>query len=207
MDLHPLLIGIAGGSTSGKTTLTARLKDQLADRASYLSYDEYYAPFRQRQDLTLDEEGPEVYRNSDFMNDLIQLKSGQSIKLKTNSREMKAKGLSERRVEQRPILLVEGYLIFHNPEVRRLFDMKIFIDITEDEMVRRRRLRRKAVQQSRFDTDTYIQHTMLPGYRTYVLPQIAYADTVLNGELPLDVLTNQIYAEFEKKFGADLKTL
>lgn len=187
-----LLIALAGGSASGKTTLTSELARQWGDQVATLSYDEYYILRRNRQGREVDEEGPDVFDNEAFLRDLKLLKAGYAIEIESNSRETTAQGITRRRVEPRPIVLVEGYLLLHDPEAREQFDHTFFVNIPEEEMVRRRVQRRDPIHPNRHDTDEYIANTMLPGYRRYVLPQRQYADVILDGMQPTTTLAQQV---------------
>lgn len=186
-----VFIGIAGGSTSGKTTLTAELARQWGDRVATLSYDEYYIS-RSKRPPVVEEESPEIYNNNAFLRDLKRLKVGQPIEIASDSRETAQLGVGTRRVEPRPIILVEGYLIFHDPEVKSLFDKKFFVELSENEMVKRRIQRRDPLNPSRFDTDDYIQNVMLTGHRKYVLPQKNFVDVILDGKLSVKELAKKL---------------
>lgn len=191
------LVGLAGTSCSGKTTLSIELEKQLGEIATRLSFDDYYIPRSQRPNPTAPEEGPDMYDIGRFVQDLKLLKSGKSITIPANSRESGEQGITRRTIQPKPIILVDGYLIFHDPQAREAFDHKVFIEIPEDEIVLRRQKRRHPTNPIRHDTDEYIHTRVIPVNREYVLPQKRFADTVLDGMKPISILTQQVRDEIK----------
>lgn len=191
------LIGIAGGTSSGKSTLLKMLQEELNDQISSLSFDEYFIG----SDLyNLDEitnfEDPKLYNWPKFLADLRQLKNGESVTIRANSRESAELGIKERVVQARGKVVVEGWLIFHEPESTNLFDKKIFIEIPDEEIIRRRHSRTRGSRH--WDSHEYINKKILPNHHLYVDPQKVEADLVLDGLKPTSELLSQVI-DFIKK--------
>lgn len=177
------LIGIAGGTCSGKTTLLEGLVNKFGDKISVLSFDEYFIG----SDLyELDEitnfEDPKLYNFDGFIRDLKLIKAGRPVTIRANSRESAEKGIKQKIVGNKPMVIVEGWLIYHNFAARNMFDKKIFIDLPDEEIIKRRYARTKGSKH--WDDHEYIHNKILPGHRKYVEPQKAYASLVLDGTLP-----------------------
>ncbi|HEX7042258.1 MAG TPA: hypothetical protein VF189_03320 [Patescibacteria group bacterium] len=186
------LIGLAGNSCSGKTTLATELKRQLGNNAARLSFDDYYIPRSQRKDPSIPEESPQIYDMNSFVRDLKLLKNGQTISSPANSRESGLNGIKSIKIQPKKIVLVDGYLIFHDPRARKLFDSKIFVEIPEGEIVRRRKLRRDPVNPMRHDTDEYIEKLVIPNNQKYIQPQKKFADAILDGTEPTAKLVEKV---------------
>jgi uridine kinase len=174
------LIGIAGGTCSGKTTLLNNLKSRLATGVSTLTFDEYFiGSDLYNLDNITNFEDPKLYNYSKFIDDLRQLKSGQSLVIRANSRESSESDIKEKIIASKPIIVVEGFLIFHNPAARELFDKRIFIELPDDVILSRRFARTRGTKH--WDSHNYIQNKIIPYHHKYVEPQRNYADYILNG--------------------------
>jgi uridine kinase len=189
------LIGIAGGTCSGKSTLLHGLVEKLGDNVAALSFDDYFigSDLYNLDDIT-DFEDPGLYNFDGFIRDLSAIKQGEGVTIRANSRESAEAGISERTIPNKPVVIVEGWLIYHRPEARELFDLKVFVEIPEEDIVLRRFARTKGA--SHWDDPNYIQNKIIPGHRKYVEPQKEYADLVLDGTAPktrlVSILLEQI---------------
>ena len=181
--MSTILIGIAGGTGSGKTTLTRHLKEHFGQEVTVISHDNYY----QRQDGKTYEERAKVNYDhpSAFDTDLLiehlrQLKAGHSIQCPVYS--YSDHNRTDRTVEIFPTkaIIVEGILIFQNPTLREMFDIKIFVETDADVRILRRALRdveeRGRTLQS--VVDQYLT-TVKPMHEQYVEPSRKYADIVV----------------------------
>lgn len=174
------LIGIAGGTCSGKTTLLGNLIQKYGDAVSALSFDEYFIGSDLYDlDTITDFEDPHLYNFTGFVHDLEQLKQGKTVTIRANSRESSEQGITQKVIEAKPVVIVEGWLIYHDLKARDLFDHKIFIELEDDEIIKRRHARTQGSKH--WDDYDYIQTKIIPGYRKYVDPQKQYADTILSG--------------------------
>lgn len=195
-NISPSLIGICGGSCSGKTTVLKLLKEQLGEEMSELSFDDY---FTKPQDQTItDWESPSLYRYNDFERDLAALKGGQAVQISSNSRESDALGLSTKLIEPKKYIFVEGFLIFYSKSARASFDVKYFIDTPMREIIRRRLARR--LGSDRWDSENYIKGPLVEAYATHVLPQRAFAHDILDGFLEIKAISERILSHVQKYF-------
>ena len=179
-----MIIGISGGTGSGKTTVANRILESVSTSAVvFIQQDSYY---RNVTDLPLDYRGvanfdhPDALDNELLVNHVRRLKSGEPIELplydfKTNSR------LNETRtVESKPIVIVEGILIFAEPRLLEQMDIKVFVD-TPDDIRFIRRLRRDLAERGRTLESVVEQYlgTVKPMHFEFVEPTKRYADLII----------------------------
>ena len=181
--MSTILIGIAGGTGSGKTTLTRHLKEHFGAEVTVISHDNYY----KRQDGKTYEERAKVNYDhpSAFDTDLLiehlrQLKEGHSIQCPVYS--YSDHNRTDRTVEIFPtkVIIVEGILIFQNPTLRDMFDIKIFVETDADVRILRRALR-DVEERGRTLQSVVTQYltTVKPMHEQYVEPSRKYADIVV----------------------------
>lgn len=180
----PLVIGIAGGSGSGKTTVAQEILQRVGpDRIAYIQHDSYYKelsglPPAQRAEVNFDH--PNSLETELLISHIEKLKSGQAIEVpiydfSTDSRTDKTFTVNPRRV-----IIVEGILIFGDPALRALFDVKIFVD-TDPDVRLIRRLQRDISERGR-TTESVIeqyQSTVRPMHLEFVEPSKRYADVII----------------------------
>lgn len=180
----PLVIGIAGGSGSGKTTVAnVILKSVGNHRIAYLPHDAYYRDLRalpenQRKAVNFDHPNS---LESELLGDHIrQLKVWQSVQLPVYDFTTHTRTEEYITVKPHPVIVVEGILIFAEPKLRELFDVKIFVD-TDDDLRFIRRLQRDIAERGRtMDTviDQYLS-TVRPMHMDFVEPSKRYADVII----------------------------
>ena len=181
--MSTILIGIAGGTGSGKTTLTRHLKEHFGQEVTVISHDNYY----KRQDGKTYEERAKVNYDhpSAFDTDLLiehlrQLKAGHSIQCPVYS--YSDHNRTDRTVEIFPtkVIIVEGILIFQNPTLRDMFDIKIFVEPDADGRTPRPALR-DVEERGRTLQSVVTQYltTVKPMHEQYVEPSRKYADIVV----------------------------
>ncbi len=178
------VVGVAGGTGSGKTTLADIILDSIGrDQIAYLPHDAYY---RDQKDLPFEERAKVNYDHPDsletelLIEHIHQLKNSQVVEMPvydftTHSRDQKTV-----RVEPKPVILVEGILIFVEKELRHLFDMKIYVD-TDADIRFIRRLTRDIKERGRTVQsviDQYLQ-TVRPMHLEFVESSKRYADIIL----------------------------
>jgi uridine kinase len=139
-----IVIGIAGGTGSGKTTLINRIKREFNDEITILSHDFYYRehselPFEEREKLNYDH--PNSFETGLMVEHLRQLKDGKAIERPVYDFVIHNRREETVRVEPAKVILVEGILIFENKELLELFDIKVFVDTDADVRIIRRILR------------------------------------------------------------------
>lgn len=190
MQTPEKLIGITGGSCSGKTILSNNLTDRLGDKLTLLSFDDMYVGHAAVADKNItDWESPDLYRWDDFLCHLHELKLGRTVTILANeSRERRAPEILH--IQPRPIVAVVGFLALHHPEVRQLFDTTIYLDVPETEIIRRRLAR--AVPNDPWDGVEYVTGELIAGHRRVVVPQRERADYVLDATLPPDQVADEI---------------
>ena len=183
--MKPYIIGVAGGSGSGKSTFAQRIKEAFPDQVSLISCDNYYLPhdeltLEERADLNYD--APYALEFDLMVRHLEQLKSGQPAQCPVYdfTRHTRSNAVTE--IQPRPIILIDGILIFHDPDLRDCMDLKIYVETDADERVLRRA--RRDMRERGRDLDSVIHQylsTVKPMHNTYVEPTKVYADIILNG--------------------------
>ena len=183
--MKPYIIGIAGGSGSGKSTFAKRLKNAFPDQVALISCDNYYLPhdelpLEQRAHLNYD--APEALEFDLMVRHLEQLKSGQPALCPVYDFTCHTRSDAVTEILPRPIILIDGILIFHDPALRACMDLKIYVETDADERILRRA--RRDMRDRGRDLDSVIQQyltTVKPMHNTYVEPTKVYADIILNG--------------------------
>ena len=142
--MNTLFIGIAGGTGSGKTTLTQHLKDHFGGAVTVISHDSYYKhyadmPFEERVKQNYDH--PSAFDTDLLIRHLNALKNGESIQRPVYSFSDYNRTGETVTVEPSSVIIVEGVLIFQNPALRSMFDIKIFVEADADVRILRRCLR------------------------------------------------------------------
>lgn len=185
--MKPILIGIAGGTGSGKSTFTNRIKDAFGDRVSILYHDNYYKahdemPFEERKKLNYDH--PDAFDTELLIEHIKALKSGQSIICPTYDYSQHNRAKNTVTIEPRKVILIEGILTLCDSRLRDLMDIKIFVDADADERILRRVLRDTKERGRDIENiiDQYLT-TVKPMHYLYVEPTKSYVDLVVNSGL------------------------
>ncbi len=172
---EPYLIGIVGGSASGKTSFLRGLLERLPEkRCAVMSQDNYYRPIHEQ---TRDAQGqpnfdlPTAFFVDYFHADLVKLVRGETVtrhEYTYNHRDRQGRLIT---VEPAPVVLVEGLFLFHLEEIRRLLELRVFIDVNE-EICKARRLERDARERGYPPDHVEYQwrEHVLPAYRNFILP-------------------------------------
>jgi uridine kinase len=182
--VHPLVIGVAGGSGSGKTTVVRKIVEALDDaRVTVLEHDRYY---RDRNDLRFEERLALNYDHPDSLEtDLMvrhvqQLRAGESIDAPRYDFARFARMASTDTIGPRRALIVEGILIYTDAELRKLMDIKVFVD-TDDDTRFIRRLQRDTKERGRTMQSVIDQYlsSVKPMHLEFVEPSKRYADIII----------------------------
>ena len=182
--MSPFVIGVAGGSGSGKTTVVRRIVESLGpDEVVVLDHDRYY---RDRNDLRLEERAALNYDHPDSLEtDLLvrhvrALKDGASIDAPEYDFTRHARRTATLRCEPRRAIIVEGILIFADPALRALMDVKVFVDADADTRFIRR-LQRDVAERGRTMEAVIEQYlgTVKPMHFDFVEPTKRYADLII----------------------------
>ena len=203
-NLHPIIIGIAGGTGSGKSTFTNRLRDIFGDQVTVLYYDNYYRahddiPFEERKKINYDH--PDAFETDLLLEHLKELKNGHAIQCPVYDYVHHNRSDEFVEVEPRKIILLEGILVLADERLRDLTDIKVFVDADADERILRRVLR--DVKERGRDIENIIDQyltTVKPMHYLYVEPTKMYADIVINSgmnDVALDLVAHKISSLLE----------
>ena len=182
--MPPLFIGIAGGTGSGKSTVARALADGLPPHSvSVVDHDSYY---RDRSDLTFDERShlnfdhPDALDNDLLIAQLESLRAGASVEVPNYDFKTHSRLALTRTVEPKPLIIVEGILVFVDERIRRLLDIKLFVDTDPDLRVFRR-IRRDLEQRGRSFNSIREQYysTVRPMHLQFVEPSKRWADLII----------------------------
>jgi len=199
--MKPLVIGITGGSGSGKTLFIKKLREHFSEHeVCLISQDDYYCPMEQQQkdDLGIINFDLPVSIDKDaFHDDIKALMKGKKVQRPEytfNNEKVNPKLLT---FAPAPVLLVEGLFVFHFKKIRKLLDLKIFLHAKENLKVIRRIKRDKIERNYPLDDVLYrYQHHVLPAFEKYIEPYIEKADIVVNNnenfEMGLEVVTGYL---------------
>jgi len=180
----PLVVGVAGGSGSGKTTVVRKIVESIGDgQVTVLEHDRYYRafselPFEERVALNYDH--PDSLETDLLVKHLLDLRLGQPVDVPLYDFARYARQPDRERVTPRRAIIVEGILIFADADLRRLMDVKVFVD-TDDDTRFIRRLQRDITERGR-TVQSVIDHylgTVKPMHLEFVEPSKRYADVIL----------------------------
>lgn len=204
---NSLVIGIAGGSGSGKTTLMKNLIARFGDVITVLSHDNYYRAhdemsYEDRCKLNYDE--PAAFETDLMVRQLAQLRQGEEIDCPVYDFTVHNRSQETIRVVPKKVIIVEGILIFADPALRDLMDVKIFVD-TDADIRLCRRVKRDVNKRGRSLESVLLQYqeTVKPMHELYVEPSKRYANlVVLEGGknlVALDMIETHIQKHLEQE--------
>ena len=183
MEHNILVIGIAGGTGSGKTTLMNNLIGKFQDMVTVLSHDNYYRrhdelTYEQRSQLNYDE--PAALETELMAQHLSKLRQGEAIDCPIYDFTLHNRSSQTMRIVPKPVIIVEGILIFENEALRNLMDIRIFVD-TDADIRLCRRIKRDVNKRGRSLESVLMQYqqTVKPMHERYVEPSKKYADLVV----------------------------
>lgn len=201
-----ILVGIAGPTCSGKTSLLKELDQRLGGAVAVLSFDEY--DLYPSGSLTLKEalkkgnianwEDPSLFDYKRYLEDLQKLRDGQPVTLLSRSRESQAEQTKTKTIQPDKYTVVEGVFTYSDPRAVDLFDRRFYIDIPVNEMVKRRLDRTPKDSIDPWDNPSYIKVAMVAGTEYYVKPQRAKAHVILDGLQSPAKLADQVINEIRK---------
>ena len=201
-----LVIGIAGGTGSGKTTLMKRIVEQFGDVVSVLSHDNYYRrldhlAFEDRCKVNYDE--PRALETELMSQHLHLLRQGQAIDCPVYDFAQHNRSEDTIHIEPRQVIIVEGILIFENEALRDLMDIRIFVD-TDADIRLCRRIKRDVNKRGRSMESVIEQYqtTVKPMHEKYVEPSKKYAHIVVpeggKNLVALDMIMGRIRRHLEE---------
>ncbi len=202
--MKPFIIGITGGSGSGKTTFLKRLGLKFStEDICIVSQDEYYKP---REAQLIDNKGvtnfdlPTSIDSMAFANDLAKLANGETIikeEYTFNNNLQKPKMLTFKPTK---VIIVEGIFIFHYKEILKLLDFKLFID-ARDGLKVIRRIKRDQIERNYPVEDVLYryEHHVMPAYEQFIKPYKEKADVIINNHEKFENALDMVAAFIDKK--------
>ncbi len=191
MARESYIIGVCGGSGSGKTTFMNSLRQQLADqKVCYISLDDYYYP---RDKQHTDAQGvrnfdlPSSINVTELISDLSRIRQGEIVIKEKYTFNNTKEAPSQLQYEPAPVIIIEGLFIYHYEELRHYFDLKLFIDAKTATKLNRRIKRDKTERNYPLDDVMYrYENHVLPAFEQYIKPYKSEADFVINNEDKFD---------------------
>ena len=180
--MHTIFIGIAGGTGSGKTTLTEHLANRFGAEISVVHHDNYYKyqdrPFEERCKQNYDH--PNAFDTDRMIEDLRALKRGETIHCPVYDFSIHNRTDKTLEITPTKVVIVEGILIFQDPVLRELLDIKIFVETDADVRILRRALR-DVEERGRSLESVVAQYltTVKPMHEQFVEPTRKYADIIV----------------------------
>lgn len=210
--MKSIVIGIAGGTGSGKSTFTKKLKDAFKDDVAVLYHDNYY---RDQREMTMEErkkinyDHPDAMETSLLVEHLKSLKDGKAIECPTYDYTQYTRAEETVRVEPKKVILLEGILVLADAQLRELMDIKIYVEADADERILRRIIR--DVKERGRDIEGVVEQyltTVKPMHYLYVDPTRSMADIVINSGMnpvAFDLVKNTIQKQLngEEVFTAE----
>ena len=199
----PFIIGVAGGTGSGKTTVSTQIREIVGcEHICYLQHDFYY---KDHPELTFEERVQSNYDHPDSLDTGLmvehvrRLRAGEAVEVPLYNFATHRRMVETRRIEPARIILLEGILIFVEPELRELMDMRIFVDTDADLRVIRR-LQRDIIERGRSLDSVINQYmaTVRPMHLEFVEPSKRYADIIIpsggHNRVAMEMITSRIHA-------------
>ena len=203
----PIFIGIAGGTGSGKSTFTNRLKETFGDKVSVVYYDNYY---KRRDELSFEErkkinyDHPDAFETEMLIDHIRKLRDGQAVECPVY--DYTVHNRSDKTITIRPadVILVEGIMVLQNDELRSLLDIKVYVEADADERILRRVIR--DVKERGRSLDSVISQylsTVKPMHEAFVEPSKRRADVIVpeggHNLVALDMVIQRVRAHLESE--------
>lgn len=201
-EKNVIVIGIAGGTCSGKSTLIGRLKEEFGEAITMISHDYYYKahddmPFEERCKLNYDH--PDSFETNLMLQHIEMLKNWQSVDVPIYDYTIHNRSKKTMTIKPSKVIVIEGILIFENKELRNMCDIKVFVDADADVRIIRRILR-DAEERGRSLESVITQYTttVKPMHEQFVEPSKKYADIIVpqggHNNVAFQMLTHRIRA-------------
>jgi uridine kinase len=204
---RPLIIGVVGGSGSGKTTVTRAIHDLPGVDAAFIDQDAYYRdlshlPLEERKRVNYDH--PEAFDTDLLVHQLSMLSEGHPVDKPTYDYAAHTRAAATVRAEPKNVILVDGILLFADVRLRALFDIKIYVDVAEDVRFIRR-LQRDTSERGRSMEDVIRQYlaTVRPMHLEFVEPSKRYADIIIPeggfNRIGIEMIQARVQLEIQKR--------
>ncbi len=200
-----LIIGIAGGTGSGKTTLARHIEEAFGDRMTVIAHDSYY---RAQNDKSYEErcrqnyDHPDAFETELLCEHLEKLCRGQAVDIPVYDYTVHNRAATTVHVEPRRVIVLEGILLFSDETLRDMMDLKIFVDTDADERILRRILR-DTEERGRTLSSVIGQYldTVKPMHEAFVEPYKRYADIIVPGGGSNPAALDMIITRVHKQLG------
>ena len=201
-----MVIGIAGGTASGKTTFTHALAKRLGSEVTVLTHDDYYCEHHElsyEERTLLNYDHPDAYETELMVEHLAALRRGESVEVPVYDFSIYDRTDKTVTVKPSRVIIVEGIVIFAHPELRELMDVKVFVDCDADVRILRRIMRDVKERGRSLDSvvNQYLS-TVKPMHEAFVEPSKKYADVIIptGGEnlVALEMLVTRIEAHLKE---------
>jgi len=203
-----IVIGVAGGTGSGKTTVSNEIMKRVGqDRLTYIQHDSYYRDWQDLPPATRDHRNfdhPDSLETDLLVKHLKRLQAGQAVDIPVYDFRTHSRTTLTQRVEPQPVILVEGILIYADKPLRDLIDVKIFVD-TDADLRFIRRLQRDMAERGRSMDSVIHQYleTVRPMHLEFVEPSKRYADLIIPeggfNTVALDIVVARVKSMLEKE--------
>ncbi len=177
------VVGVAGGSASGKTTIVQKIEEYFGQEIAIISHDSYYKAhnemsYEERSQLNYDH--PDAFESERMAEDVRDLIKGHTIQVPVYDYKIHNRVEETVEVQPKPVIILEGILILENKELRDLMDAKIYVDTDADERLMRR-IRRDMLERARSIESILEQYstTVKPMHEEFVEPSKKYADVII----------------------------
>lgn len=198
--MKPYIVGVAGGSASGKTEIVKTLKKYFEDKIEIIEHDNYYFA---HDNLTMDERAslnydhPQAFETGLLIEHVKKIINNEEIDIPTYDFTIHTRSSDTLKKSPKPIVIVEGILVLENEELRNLMDMKVFVDCDGDVRLKRR-ITRDVVERDRTIESILTQYmeTVKPMHELFVEPSKKFADLIVpkggKNKVAIDVLINHL---------------
>lgn len=198
--MKPYIVGVAGGSASGKTEIVKTLKKHFEDKIEIIEHDNYYFA---HDNLSMDERAslnydhPQAFETDLLIEHVKNIINNEEIHIPTYDFTVHTRSSETVKKIPKPIVIVEGILVLENEELRDLMDMKVFVDCDGDVRLKRR-ITRDLVERNRTIESILTQYmeTVKPMHELFVEPSKKFADLIVpkggKNKVAIDVLINHL---------------
>lgn len=198
--MKPYIVGVAGGSASGKTEIVRTLKKHFEDKIEIIEHDNYYFA---HDNLTMDERAslnydhPQAFETDLLIEHVKKIINNEEIDIPTYDFTIHTRSSDTLKKIPKPIVIVEGILVLENEQLRNLMDMKVFVDCDGDVRLKRR-ITRDVVERDRTIESILTQYmeTVKPMHELFVEPSKKFADLIVpkggKNKVAIDVLINHL---------------
>lgn len=198
--MKPYIVGVTGGSASGKTEIVKTLKNHFGDKIEIIEHDNYYFA---HDNLTMDERAglnydhPQAFETDLLIEHVKKIVNNEEIDIPTYDFTIHTRSSETLKKIPKPIVIVEGILVLEDEELRDLMDMKVFVDCDGDVRLKRR-ITRDVVERDRTIESILTQYmeTIKPMHELFVEPSKKFADLIVpkggKNKVAIDVLINHL---------------